>query len=1054
MPLVPNNTDPTKDYVSNGIASPPLTSDGLVFNQTYAYTGVIDTLNNVNTTGYSDPILNVGNSSNGLITFDPQASTNWISNPDFGGPASTPVVVTYNLSNQTFYNNISLSVLNVPCYVELLDNNGNALPGKSTFVITGGGDIYTTTDWLAINYDAPSTNYGSFTYPLTGVNNVQVRITRNQVVQSTGQNAIPTDIAYSVGIKNFRMKLNVQQVTDVPSLVINGTKTITTQNRFGFVENYNYSVNSVSNMFTTGSGYWRSAPQPVRDSIIFFYVKVTTDGITPQLINRFYIDPIYSNCQFNVYWTNGSSNADPGTFTWTPLQRDFTLRKGIYEIPTINCTYLKFEFVQLAVEVYDLPFDSVTRTINVFPYEVEEHFSKLEEEILNGNAVKYSYVGSSNLLTTTQYSSQLSASTLYGIANSTLSDNSWSSLSALNTSQYGNTNTVGITTSSQIIDPTISYKLIDSNGNYNQTSYTQFLQRRFPDTRVHNYTQVTINQSWHEAYFVGIYYLTTFYETVFDDLQGNVGNFTSTGTVASGNEFIELNVNGTVTTPWFSTIDTFNSFNVAGLTTDWRSFLTQGSNINNDSTLLNNLSSNEIAQMTSSNNSAMTLIGSLGVSTIYQINASTSGQPFGIQSPSYFTGTNILSYNDANFASPTAWYSGTGTGTTITGTSVSWSGTNGAGIASGINVSGTNPVACYNFTIPNMYTISGGKPWTAVLGNDTLGLVGYASYAPVVGLSYYFLVNLQSTVSTTVQFYTQFVNPTNNVAYSGTAVYGTSATLSPASGTAVITATGTNYTAGVPSNTIQLVVSGSANTNYNLYQMAASNTPITSWVGPSNRNNMRISGVARMFLPRTNGGSYRASLFGVSTTGATTELAYKTYSSGVLPINTWFDIELSSYTQSNYASFYVLLNQTLPNPVTNQWDIFYISMLAPFYHPIRYEYITQSGSTGWQPITTGVNNPEIFISTVSGLPASGIQLRMTALDPNVYVCNTSVIPQYKQNAYYANLDVNYVGTSKTNEVDSRTSIANKPLFQLNKELHPSAFNINKIAKNIINYSVD
>ena len=129
-------------------------------------------------------------------------------------------------------------------------------------------------------------------------------------------------------------------------------------------------------------------------------------------------------------------------------------------------------------------------------------------------------------------------------------------------------------------------------------------------------------------------------------------------------------------------------------------------------------------------------------------------------------------------------------------------------------------------------------------------------------------------------------------------------------------------------------------------------------------------------------------------------------------------------------------------------------MLAPFYHPIRYEYITQSGSTGWQPITTGVNNPEIFISTVSGLPASGIQLRMTALDPNVYVCNTSVIPQYKQNAYYANLDVNYVGTSKTNEVDSRTSIANKPLFQLNKELHPSAFNINKIAKNIINYSVD
>jgi hypothetical protein len=116
-------------------------------------------------------------------------------------------------------------------------------------------------------------------------------------------------------------------------------------------------------------------------------------------------------------------------------------------------------------------------------------------------------------------------------------------------------------------------------------------------------------------------------------------------------------------------------------------------------------------------------------------------------------------------------------------------------------------------------------------------------------------------------------------------------------------------------------------------------------------------------------------------------------------------------------------------------------MLSAFYHPIRYEYITISGATNWQPITIGVNDPTQYIATVSGVPASGIQVRMTGLDPYVYISGVSIIPKYLQNPIYANLNINYLGNSK-------------PYFQLNKELHPSRFNLNVIAPNATRFYID
>ena len=1212
MAVQSGNTDPLKTYVTNG-SPPPLTTAGLVYNKIYAHIGVVDALTNTNTTGYTDPNFNaLRASTNGQISFNQMENSEWISGTDFGGTTSNPVIITYNLVNTIYYNNINLQVLNVPCFVELLDNNLNSLPGDSTFIVAGGNDIFTTTDWVPLNYNAPSTNTGSFTYPLTGVTSLNVRITRNRQVQSSNPIYGLSNVAYSVGLQSFRVKLNVQSITDIPVSVVSGTKGIITQNRWGFVENYSYAKNSVSNIFVNDSTYWKSAPQPTGDSIVYFYAKVSDP--TPTSINRFYIDPIYSNCSFNAYYTtqtinpalitgtssnfetglggwsssnsywtalqdstyshsgkyslkatrvsatgnasvgytinaptpftqytfsvyvigdatsigktyrvslkdqgfatfsienfvvtgswqqviltatiptnvttmhiyisddpqnpsftNGASiwiddvtlntgssvgQIDPGTFTWIPIQKDFILRKGIYEIPDINCTYLKFEFTSLIPEVYDLPFDSIQRTANVFPLDVENFYQNIENGIIDGNSVKYSTL-SSNLSTNPQNNNNLSASTVFGVSSTTI--NNWPSLSALNQSQIPGASQ-GLNTASQIIDPSKSYKLIDQNGNYNNSTYTQILQRRFPYVGTHNYNQITIQQTWHQAYFTGIRYLSFFNESVYDQFSGTPTNLiakngTTSGFASQNANYVGLNTDDIAVTPWFSSIDSFKSFNIAGLTTDWNSFLTQGNVINYDNTFLNNLSAAQINSMQI--NSQISYLAPFGKASAYTVSG-VSGQQYGIKSTSYYAGNNIMNYYDANFLTTSDWYAPAGSSSTITNVAsgVAWVNGTTNGTASGVTVSGGTYQVAYNFTIPNLYSASGTSPWTVQLGSESIGTVGYATYAPASGVSYYFLTSLQSSGTTNVTMYTQFINSTTNGIIAGTTVTGTTANLANASGNNVIVATSSSFasSSGYPSNTIQLVLSGSASVPYMAYQAGAFGTPATVWSSPADRTNMRVSGAIRVFFPNTNNGAYRASLYGVDVYNNQSELSYKLYNSNNIPLNTWFDIELTGYTAYNYSSFYVQLKQLN----TSVQENFIISMLAPFYHPIRYEFTNVSGTSitatsGWTPITIGVNNPEYFISTASGVAASGIQIRMTALDSNVFISSVKVVPTYKQSPYYAGLEIDYQGNSKTNELDARRSLNRKPSFQLNQNVYPSSFTIPNIAGTVISYQAD
>jgi hypothetical protein len=1056
MSIIPNNTDPLQDYVAGGPAGslPALTLNGLVYNKIYAQTGVIDAISTTEKSGYTDPNTNIINGLNNVTVFGQSLETNWISSQDFGGPASPPVVLTYNFSTETDLNIISLEVLNVPCFVELgYMSDATAtdepsmfipLPGSSSFVLNGGNDIYTTTSFVRLDYLAPET------FSLT---NLALRITRQNVIQSVN-NGILTNIAYSVGVQSFSARLQVLQSTDVPSNVTTPemgmpAQTINVQNRLGFLENYTYNTYPVSNAFNNDETYWKSSPQPTGDSIVFFYACL--NDTSPQTINRLYIDPLYSGCRFNIYFTTESTvsgSIDPGTFMWTPIISDFTLRKGVYEIPDTVATYLKFEFVKLIPEAYDLPLDIVPRIANTFPADIEEYYYALENQIIDGNSVQYSFLGNNNNPQTAT-TTNINTSTLFGLSSNTIANgNTWPQLSALNNSQLnGNSTTLANNTNSYILDPTISYKLLDSNGDYNGVAYNQFLQRRFPNIQQHNYVQTTINQTWHEAYFTGIQYVTAFYEEQFDDIRITPQSLIPTesdGFVSQNVNYVGMDTDDQAYTQWLPTLETFNSFNIGAIANDWASFITD------EQVLMNDASSYASSRLT--NCTAMS-VGNLGTSSIIQITPNIQGISYGIQSATYASSYNELYYDDANFTHINNWTAGSGT--TISGTTLTWvSGGTVSGSAQGLSVSGGSFTATYNFTIPNVQ-YGGTTPWKLQFGAPGIGTVGFGEYNPLTsGTSYYFYTGLQvsgtyatniANVNGSISAHTQFYNPVTSGIVAGTVVSGTTMTYVSGTTDRMGYVTATNFSSsGFPSNTIQFVVSGSGVGAYNLYELGVFPTPTTTWVTPQDRNNMRVSGLARIFLPFTNMGTYRVSLRATDRNGNNVTLTFHDFAPMMIPLTTWFDVELTAFTGTNYTNFNVLVEQ-LNGGVQ---EIFYVAALSPFYYPIRYEYTTISGSAypnNYQFITGDINDPNYFVNTTSGIPASGIQLRMTALDPDIFISGISVVPYYKSNPYYAELNIDYIGDSKTNELASRTAVSDKPYFQNSSSIYPQRFTLPIIA---------
>jgi len=501
--------------------------DGIVIDRVYGATGVLDTLQNTTTSQYQDPNSNQINppAQNSLPG---GGATAWYSSL-VDDVYNTGFALSFQFSRTTYINYVTFDLLNVPCAWVLLQVSGTYSPLIGGYVLAQGIVNGTNSQgWINFEETFPSTGLttisgfepvvisghqisqayygGEQLYPAYPITASGILIPEPPYYFDSSTSLVlvidklPTGTQYNLGVQNFLTKLVVQTIED---LEVNGNliNNFTTQNNFGFIETftpvvYNYSNFQIPDQEkVTGESYWKCTPQPVKDAVVWF----TLDFGQTQVVNRMYVDPLYTGCSFNLYWSVDNTN-------WTPINQDLTLHKGIYQLNPICARYLKLEFSQLVPEVYNLPFDAINRVIEVFPDYVDTYFLGLEQALLDSPAPTYNnLVGNSpNIL----YNTSPSISSNYGALAGQLSPNQYGGPPA----NLGLANLGDNSSSYSVVDPTVSYKNLQDVANegsiFSNVGDTPFMNRRFYQYGPHTYKEVSINQTWHEAYFVGIKYLS------------------------------------------------------------------------------------------------------------------------------------------------------------------------------------------------------------------------------------------------------------------------------------------------------------------------------------------------------------------------------------------------------------------------------------------------------------------------------------------------------------------------------------------------------------------
>ena len=980
MALIPKNTNPLQDYLESGI-NPAMSVDGLVVDGVYAFTGVIDTISS-QANNYQDPSTNQIYSSGQIILPQQSIPTQWVS-ALVDDVYNTGYSLAFKFDRETYINYVTMDLGLVPLNWEL--RKVNTIDNSYITLYTGVIESYNPTSIQ--NYQVKF----SQTFEFDTNNDLVLVLTK-----------LTTGTQYQMLVENFLTKLVVNNYYDITYDGGKQLDSLTTQSPLGFIETYTPYIDEFSNMYTTvPSGvdaYWKCSPQPVGDAVVFFVI----DFGYKNSINTMYIDPLYTGNIMNIYSSNDNIN-------WNPVVNDYSLRRGLYKLPTINSRYIKLEFTQLTPEPYNLAFDSVQKIVQVFPDWVDNYFSTIEQSIPDISAQSY-YPLNSNQLPNTSYNTTPNISTTYGLAVNSLS----------NSATYGNNNipnnvgnaNFGVTGENYtILDPTVSYKSIQDIGNigsvYSNNSNPTFISRRFYPYGPHNYKDITINQTWHQAYFTGIKYLSfysssqsiqdyreEYFDSFYAIVSGNttlpdnntiVNSTTSSGITLLPSGGYTGSANSYMQTNNLQSIVSYNSFKFAALNTDWQLILTSGQTLLQGSPNVTGVTASGVTIFSNTNNPEY------GIYTL----SGTNGLSY-VQSALGGGSQNYLSSSMALFQtiSGGGWTGNNPTSTTISG--VQYTNLPLFSLQSWAEAYGDTPLATNPFG--NVTSSPNTTPWVYLVTSS----------------------GLNGTVTISGSFY-----------QSGVFVAASGSTFTvAASGTQI------SFPLTQPLNTNQASFSmtPSASTTFTKAGLFKGTTAI--WSAPIQLKNMRVSAVARIYLPDTNFGTYRCSLY--SSTG--TELAYKQVNS--LPLRTWIDIEVP-YTilDSNYNTiFYIRLTQLFgyQNGIRENYRV---AMLGIFYNPVNYQFSIDSGTTWWN-ISSDINDP----NTVNQLPAASNQLMLkaTILQDYTIINAIELVPQYLQNPYTNNTVIDYLSSSKSNETNTKTAAQEKPLFQLNSDLYPLQYSLREL----------
>jgi hypothetical protein len=240
-----------------------------------------------------------------------------------------------SLAHNRIINYLSLKISHFPLDMAVWYFNDNAgfwqpvrRPNGAPLVFRVRGSVPATVNSAAaLSSTTHPFHYGAghwvaYDEDLTNLSADKLRFTAvRPLSQGSNDNATyPVDphgkiVPYPIGIKDLDFGFSVDDPGDVPWTSRSG-EVPTERNPFTDTDDCNGSPVLIALRENRATDLlagltWRSAPQPRSDAVVSLYVDARDAGGNPQVIDRFYLDPVTSGNKLNLYYSAaGPSNAE------------------------------------------------------------------------------------------------------------------------------------------------------------------------------------------------------------------------------------------------------------------------------------------------------------------------------------------------------------------------------------------------------------------------------------------------------------------------------------------------------------------------------------------------------------------------------------------------------------------------------------------------------------------------------------------------------------------------------------------------------------------------
>lgn len=154
----------------------------------------------------------------------------------------------------------------------------------------------------------------------TRIRVVLARIPANAAPIST----LRQKVDYSLGVKDFSVGYEATGPNDVPVVVRSGdvatesSPIASTTDILGSSVEYVVRANRADDLLA-GRGVWKSGPQPLATAVVNVYVDSRDSQGQPQVIEKFFLDPLHTGSTMNLYYSLDEPDPDRFRASETPL---------------------------------------------------------------------------------------------------------------------------------------------------------------------------------------------------------------------------------------------------------------------------------------------------------------------------------------------------------------------------------------------------------------------------------------------------------------------------------------------------------------------------------------------------------------------------------------------------------------------------------------------------------------------------------------------------------------------------------------------------------------